>query len=114
MTNPSPPLLPLPQSTDTRPGILPLRSLYFSRKTSTTLLPAASISSSPGMPNRSVVRRSTSRISAAVSAFIENLAAGGLEHPSAAHIEHLPGDILGFFRRKKRYGCGHVLDGRRP
>src|SRR5215471_4131888 len=108
-TKPSPPLLPLPQSTHTRPGDFAFRSLYFSRKTSATLLPAASIKRSPGMLKRSVVRRSTSRISAAVRAFIAKPAGWGLEHPSAAHVEHLAGDILGFLGSEEGDGSGHVF-----
>ncbi len=68
-TRPSPPLFPLPQSTVTRCDSLGenLRKIA-----SATCFPAASINWRMGMPKRSVVSRSTSRISAAVKAFMEN------------------------------------------
>src|SRR5260370_4143811 len=65
-TNPSPPLLPLPHNTQTRTLSRPATT----RQTaSATLRPAASINCRLGMPYRSVVRRSTSRLSGAVVAF---------------------------------------------
>ena len=61
-TNPSPPLLPRPHSTATRPSS---RSLWTASIAATTWRPAFSISTSDGMPISSIVRRSASRICAA-------------------------------------------------
>ncbi len=65
-TNPSPPLLPFPHTTKT---CWSSRSSKVSRRKSMTRLPAFSIKMRPGIP-RSIVRRSTSRISAAVRIFM--------------------------------------------
>ena len=67
-TSPSPPLFPLPHSTATR---TPTGSPSSRITASATRLPAASINFWLGTPKRSVVRRSTSRISAAVRALIQ-------------------------------------------
>src|SRR5579872_3721747 len=64
-TKPSPPLLPLPQ-------ITPMRSAegYCEITNSATAVPAFSMSVSEGTPKRSLVTRSISRISAAVTIFM--------------------------------------------
>src|SRR5690348_9928749 len=36
-----------------------------------------------------------------------------LQHPPAADVDNLSGDVLGFFGCEKGDGGGHVLDGRR-
>ena len=64
-TNPSPPLFPFPQITPTR-----LAEGYCDGTKSATALPAFSMSVREGTPNRSLVTRSISRISAAVTIFI--------------------------------------------
>jgi hypothetical protein len=58
-TNPSPPLLPRPQSTAT---LRSTRSLCTASIAATTWRPAFSIRTSDGMPMSSIVRRSASRI----------------------------------------------------
>jgi len=55
MTNPSPPLFPLPQQIETRPVI----PIFVS--SSAAFRPAFSIRTSPSMPYSSIARRSTSR-----------------------------------------------------
>src|SRR5688500_5678352 len=62
-TKPSPPLLPRPQRTATRPASC---SSYADSIAATTWRPAFSISTSDGIPISSMVKRSASRICAAV------------------------------------------------
>src|SRR5439155_25773397 len=64
-TNPSPPLLPLPQITPTL-----LADGYCDSTNSATAVPAFSMSVSEGTPNRLLVTRSISRISSAVTIFM--------------------------------------------
>ena len=61
-TKPSPPLLPRPHRTATRP---PSRDSYAASIAATTWRPAFSINTSDGMPMSSIVKRSASRICAA-------------------------------------------------
>ncbi len=64
-TNPSPPLFPLPQITPMR-----LAEGYSDATNAATAVPAFSIRVSEGTPKRSLVTRSISRISAAVTIFM--------------------------------------------
>src|ERR1700722_4248545 len=68
------------------------------------------MSCNPGMPKRAVVCRSTSRISAAVSAFmIDLLLVTKLQHPPAADIHHLSSDVFSFLGSEERHRRGHIF-----
>ena len=72
-TKPSPPLLPRPQSTATRP---PSRASYVASMAATTWRPAFSMSTSDGIPMSSMVKRSASRICAAFRMRIDEYGSG--------------------------------------
>src|SRR3984893_13833037 len=112
-TNPSPPLFPFPHKIEifnSRCDSGAREPPSHRRIASQTCCPADSISCNPGMPKRAVVCRSTSRISAAVSAFmIDLLLVTKLQHPPAADVHHLSGDVFSFFGSKERHGRGHVF-----
>src|SRR5438128_11368929 len=61
------------------------------------------------MPWRSVVSRSTSRISDAVRAFITEGPRKKLKHPAAANVHDLSGDIFSFLGGEERNGCGDIV-----
>src|SRR3984893_3551115 len=111
--NPSPPLFPFPHKIEIFNSCRDsgVRTPPNHRRiTSQTCCPADSMSCNPGMPKRAVVCRSTSRISAAVSAFmIDLLLVAKLQHPPAADVHHLSCDVFSFFGSKERHRRGHVF-----
>src|ERR1700735_1332984 len=101
---------------------------------SATLLPAFSINTALGIPYRSVVRRSTSRVSAAVRIFTvgdssktqipsENTSWGtafavnalpASQHPAAADVQHLSCNEIRAVGGKELYSRGNIFSRRRP